>query len=1553
MSSLFHRKRAVSNPQLNANPNPSATTAAAQAFLASRASNASLSSAAAAAALRSHTTSPVPIGNLQTRRTMRRQGSTASNASMGSARGGARGLQRTSSSGSMTERSFRTPSPNGGSVRVADNNAPPVPPLPQELPASKTHRRTASLEPPVRVVSPPPNKTSGRGVSLDRGGGMATGRAAAMRLSALPSVQEAAPQRSGPSQRPQSPLSPASPRSNGLATVAPVRGPDGSLVLQPQPIKKKKKKTMSQGSIESIPSSEAPLPIQPQARPKPTTVAPPALSLQPDSRPVNATGPEEPAAKPKKKKKKVLPPVTTTQQTAVPSLRSPPASMQGSDLESIAESEDDNPTTSTRPLQTRAAQLLTKQPSIVREEPEAESEQATAPQPVVQPGPKKKKKKKSAAATAGLVASQTPTEANRPTVAPAPDATQAVEKAKKVAIANASKRYAESRQHDRASSQPPQSTPGTLTPGQFGPDDQVSSLGSGSGSLRASRHQSLSPSRYAHFATNASPGVMKHQPPPRSLSPAKSAMKQTPSPRTGSPAGANGVNRTSGHSPSETSEMSMLSEDRSLERRRSVRVSFDDSPVVLANDASPPATPTTPQSVIQSRREARRSWFGFGKGKKGDDGSMRPDEEDDDILKPRPALPSFGSVRKGQPRDESDRSSPAERRASEDPGASNDHVVGNVLAQDFASRGTPSKNQQDQAPSTDAPLPPRVTSVEGTGSVSDDLDTDGSTYSSEATDQKANVDGDAAQAHAKPLQTSTASTETESEPSGQDEPSQADIALPSIELVEPTPTLEQSDRKDWFGGSGTTSGSEELSSSDEEEVPSKPAEHHAPEPTPASVGIAEPEPPESATNHTPGVPAVGEVALGIRQQTEGLPVEHIEHDSDNASVYSDAAEELSEPEGDGFLSLDAVVESPVVDAAPGLLGTPPASPLARLPKDGSPPWGKARGQTNDPSQPEPEEGWDKAQAYWSGLSEQRRQELEQAATPKSTKEAAHPTTPQVESKKKKKKKIPLGAALPDTIGSVAEQSNHDASIPSLRVNTAPTTKQSTATVTAKAKTGNADAVKRIPKSMRDGTNKAPNGTMPHDAAPTITSNAAKKAAVRSRPMSEPNLAGPSPASAGVNKPARSMAAAPAAPAQPAKKKVGRSKLSRTLSNASDSDASVSSFKKARPVSSAGEGFSMRRTMRGASTEPQSRRVGSPDGNARSGRFSMRSLSPAGRKPFNTPPSGGAFGRGTMRTSMRGSVDSGTASLRSNPAESTKSPSRFPGFGKKKKKAAAAKPAGRFGSRFADSSDEDDSGPRFRSRISDSDSSDDDMYMAHGSADLTPVRGIPRRIGEEEGDSTDLPDSSDGEKAKKPKGTSKAERMLGVQPKETNNHQGTALATGSLRPRGSGMDLGKNGPSDKDKKKRSFFGALGRRKDTSKVQKAEGDSGARRDTPLERTRMEMRGVQSGSPTSPASPASAVGRPRLVKKNTSQRSINSAQWPLPPVLGQDQRPSTADGVFGAATSVGRPELGNRRTTTPTPYEMVARQTPGVATAGVMEPAAKKKKFPRLRRVFGLTD
>ena len=1104
--------------------------------------------------------------------------------------------------------------------------------------------------------------------------------------------------------------------------------------------------------------------------------------------------------------------------------------------------------------------------------------------------------------------------------------------------------------------------------------DDIRSAGRGQASLRG-RPQSLSPSRVAHFSNNppvTSPNVTKHDPPPRSLSPAKSAMKSSPSPRGSSPAGTSSGPSVAlgGKPPSETSDTSLLSEDvrdpDAGKRKKSARVSFDEAPIVVTNGAVSPSSPVAPQLLSPQHKDPARRLFGIGQekrtGKLKDTGASEDGE--DAFLQPRPALPSFGSVRHQKERvdgvEQTEKEKALERsRPQQSPvvfnsvagdriDLSSDHVVGSVLSQEFASKklessAAPSEDKKS-APDGSQPLPPQVTSVEGSGYVSD---SDASQYSTERDEQirKTEADSIGVENQGKPVVPQPTNSDKEDD-TAKAVTAQNDNELPSFALVHPTPILEQDEFLP------------------EKQLPGENAKEHegltgdlsdpgTPRLTPASVGLAEPEPEESAINHSPQQPMVGEVAEVLRQQTGGVVEE--ESDETETSVYSDAAEDLPDLGGDGFMSIDAVVESPVLDSTPGLaISTPPDSPIGKMHAGKSMQKRGLSSHDSEKSEPGAEEGWDKAQAYWSSLSDDRRKQMEQAALSEEDEDTAVPTEPKPKKKKKKKTTKKQAPAATTSKADHADIATEDPPLPPWPVQKAR--KQKAISGTGAMRTSmrsqeDVDGAKpRMPRSLRDAAVGTKSGGR---LSPTAVGNKAPKSSIKKpRPLSAPVMITNSAISAAVSKELRNMPASPTTPSPitvPTKKTqkiVTKPGPRRVNSNASDSSGSASSFRKRRARPSSGEGFSMRTTMRGSSQPSESlqhRRPGSSDGIGtadRSGRYSMRSLSPSG----SSNKQSSVLGRGTLRTSMRGSVDSGTPSLRPSLKERTKSPSRFAGFGRSSKaKATSSLATGRRGSGFSDSSDDYDVRRPFRSRFSDS--SEEDL-PTKATVDLTPVRGIPRRIGEEDGESTDLPDSSEGESS----------RIATTAAATTKANEGSALASGSLRPKSGQGVTGKDGgngfvgkaPGQREKKKRSFFGVLGRRKDTAKVQKVEGESGARLDTPLERTKAEIRSskeIGMAPPTSPTSPT-ASSRPKLVKKSTAKSSA-SGSWPLPPTFGVGARPATSDGAPGPSTTE-RPDLG-KRWSTAIELPDAAKQQATVT----LPPKEKKKRFQRLRKAFGLDD
>ena len=1544
-------------------PSAAASTAATQAFLANRNSNANLSSAAAAAALRSQTTSPISVGQIHTKR-MQRRGSVSSNGSAPERPG----LGRRGSNGSMTERTFRDPSPgrpaSSHGPYIRQDEPPPVPALPKTYasPVSipqKAVQRAASVEPPERVSSPPPRLAGGRGVSLDRGPGdynskQGAAKAKATHLNTVSELEQAGNRGSVNFSRPMSPTNspPASPSTGGRVRSPPptkatlISGlPSGEIdrIMESiqetaaQPVKKKKKKVVAKdvegghfatGKTNGTAVGAALAAAHQQQLPS-IISTPSASSTGSQLSAVNE------APRPKKKKKKV----NSTASSQAQEMSEGFGTTYPSDTDSVT-SERSNTTERSRTLNTRAAGLLAKQPSVVREDREAEE--------------------KGEMQVSGQKADgQTPHSGSIPTGTPA----------------NTSKIVSKERQHNRSASQ--QAAP-------QGPNRTSLDIPG------VTRPQSLSPARAAHFSSQPeyeTPGGTKHQPPARSVSPAKSALKHSPS-RGHSPIGAigGGESRRQGLTASEASDTaSNISDDglRSLtKKKKTARVSFDDDSIAVGRAASPPMSPDSPVILSPQSKPKSRSWFDLVREKNQE--SMLSDLDQGSVIQPIPALPSFGRIRSRtdeQALDSTEQEEPSKNWADDtlrSMGSSTDQVVGGLLSQDAAIKN----NQEGIQPKPDhgpqEPLPPEVTSVEGSGYHSDD-DT---TYIDNQQEVKhlATVGG-AHQVSDDVLSTDMTSSDGQGENVASELPS---ANVPSISLQPATPALETglSERTSWLGMPGgfpSTSNAIENSKDYAESV----AETR-PEITPATVGIAEPELEAAAAQHNLGTPHVGEVAEGLRSQIESQNGD--ESEDSGASIYSDAAEDPDELEGDGFGSINAIVESPAASPLTAVPGRPPpVSPINTAPiTKASRPSPLTRNES-ELSEPASDAGWDKAQAYWSGLSQTRREQLEQAAAPAQPVPSNDSTKGPVSVKKKKKKTSRTSAPETGTNDPALppwpdKQYRNDIARPtSPKV---PPPKPST----QNAKANDKQEI-RIRSSLRDGPppksalrngSQADIGEDTHmrssmrngpplksalrnvDNRNSLQSQPEPKGALqkKNRPVSAVDYNRPhaSPASmhsraASTGTPANSLMPIPAQPKTT--KPVSKPRLGRN-----DSDSS-SSFKKARssaPNSNSGR-YSMKRTMRPSSmvARPQSPSTNQP--------LSNRTSSPTNsmaRRPFSSV---GPSGSG-MRTSMRDSTHLGkparTSLRESVDSKRPKSPSRF-GFGKApKSKAADSKPSSRFSSRFDDSSDEEDARPNLRSRFADS--SDDEPV------DLTPVRGIPRRI--DEGDSTDLEDSSVENVA-----TPSKPKMNGAKGPATTKPEGLALATGSLRAAsgdaptaGMGSGLQAKKAAEKENKKRSFFGSLGSKK---RVSPSVGEV----DTAIERSKagtqatipskggrvfgpsspkadplsLQPPTVASQTSTAPSSPKS----PKLQRRNTPKRlaSANDISWPLEQSPGGatntgDNRPRTSDGQPKPMNiAAGRPDLGTRRST-------VQDEGANVASAAIAAGASgKKKKFPMLRKAFGL--
>lgn len=1051
---------------------------------------------------------------------------------------------------------------------------------------------------------------------------------------------------------------------------------------------------------------------------------------------------------------------------------------------------------------------------------------------------------------------------------------------------------------------------------------------------KTERQASLSPARHATFAPNTSVlAGLKHEPLPRSVSPAKSALKSSPSVsrRSASPLGPNG--RVYSKTASLSGASDTASESGFGKKKKTVRVSFEQEPTIAGHaaygDMDTPVSPAgpTPSKPIPAVQD-----------------------EFEDFMKPRPALPSFGSVRdKTRQRDEEEPPQKVTETVStpmsasvasvgEPMEASTDLGLGHIVSQDFASKKSV----------TSDPLPPQVTSVEGTGYVSD------SNYSS---------DGESSvRKHADPV-TTTETTATP-EPKSLTKPTaEAPATLPAItEQVVEVPNIAV--------------------------LPATPSPYEHPEPkfqsmsAPGGWNEEEVQQPPT-TSYAPVQFAPIETPASIQQQLNEPPStpNPEDDDTDNSSVYSDAYEDPSDMDG-GFGSINAIVESPVIGTSPGLM----ASRWADKSVTESPtPQPKASASTDDKDKPVDTSAadWEAARAHWSGINRPRDhddrpavptntqvqtvaarvlqapvQESELRTERKSAVQAAQKeTTPRVSmseapprasmsSQPSQTPNKPLKSALKKTTPPPAPAQAASSGVPQMRMSMRGASPRNASSGQSQMRTtmrGNASPGPRAERQMRT--------SMRGDAAPAP--NMAVAASRQSAPVEAKAPRGALqkrhiPAAVAASQRPQSMPAA--AP--------GKTMAAPSPTYDSDSDASASSFQRSRARRNGGGGFS-RTSMRSAPAGP-----------------TMRASAPAPTQVRSIPPPQPA--QSNLRSSMRPSspepVKSSKFSIRSlspagrfrrkskdePPVPSIPSPKSMP---KPKGKASAPAPAktSAFKSRFADSSDEDEDRPRrFASRFADSDSEPEPYELPPG---LAPVRGIPRKAGEEDGDSTDLEEEMEVERP-----STSVAPTAAVTNGHTNGHingapaaQGTALAAGSLRD-------SKHAPSSPAiKEKRGFFGMGKKKKKAAAPTPAAQPSQAPQptsptsDIPLP---PQPRNREVGGPLTPIgedddkqlgiSPAvTASPQVKQSPRSPKLQRRSTPDWPLapPPPITGEQRPMSSDGV------ARRPRFGKRQSS-----QFSTATTATTATSPVVDAqgrsvsfgrTGKKKKFQGLRRVFGIND
>ncbi|RGP77919.1 hypothetical protein FLONG3_3988 [Fusarium longipes] len=1485
----------ASQPLTRETANPNAATAAASAFL-RRETTPSLSSAAAAAALKARPTTPTNVSQVQSKRVARRS---ASVSSTGSRDRRSRELHRSPSASSMTERTFRSPSPSPARNPVPQSHdIPPVPKIPQNEHSksdakSPTHKRATSLQTQSFQTASQKMK-NGQGTWF---GAAAAGDLSNIRRSAV------VDKRASADLRPSSPSSInfSYPRSitdsPSLANNAVVYDPNSrrmvpqaQLLMQEQnvrdasekPVRKQKQERsragghLSKGTVGRLKGTAvepaSPPPGSPKRAQSPLVVH--ATRPEPEAD-IESESDVERAVKPEARPN-------------VPEERA----MDEADLESDDEVSKQTARTVLSSLRASKPETsIRKRPSVVHEDPELEEED----------------------------------EPFKRTVSP-------------------------ERPMDGVDAIPVKSTAPPQTQNSV-PVDHTSE------SVRRSRVHSespaRSPARTTHFAPKTDQLLVRHEPPPRSLSPRKSALKYS-SPRDVSPSedGSDASAAWSG----------MAREDSDLSRKKSVRVSFDDGNTAIMGEPAPAADTDTPQLASP---QSKKPWHSIiGRNKRD---SITLDE--DETMTPRPALPSFGSVREKKAKEPEERPlvRPMERPASppavaisystksdnqapaQDMAQSSDHAIGSVLSQEQASRNEANTSRYRE------PLPPVVTSVDNQGYISNsDLESD---IESDIGNFETQISTDPAVETQTTISDSTGGVENESAKSSISD------NIPTISIIHPSPRIPDENQSD--------------SPSDFFDVPGEFSPVTSASNDKKGISDASKEPAQIGTRRS------FDSTSAMSSNSQMHDIQEESEESDGSSIYSDAYEDLSDMEGDGFLSLDAVVDSPVEPAVPQKV----LEKAMAKSKEADKPQHSAS-TTNTPQVPlETPSDWQTAKAYWRSLSPEGRRQLEKEAMEDSDEERIPEQT--VHRPKHKSKSHTKGKEANEPVKETSGEPNEASGPAGVRGSNRvyqiqPGTSwprddvekprvQASALDKTKPSTGG-----KLRKSMRntgvpavDHAEPAQNGSMRKSmrsgAAPSSLQNSNDghlRKSLRQEPDATvtPNngirkslrangsMANGQSMGSTLRTSVRPTSYQPAATSETVRtqRRTQSEERGHTMRGATKptltrrgSDSSESSFRRAKV--GGGEGLGFRKTMRGSVREPAPATVPTQESARGSSRFSLRSLSPTGfRRNSNTssPPPVAMGGR--MRQS-----------LRSESSEADPSRKRLSGFGRPTK---AKKSKG--GSRFEDSSDEDESRPAFRSRFADS--SEEDVpspipkqkrvpKTLRGSAsnDAAAAATKPPASRAAVQDSPDLPDSDDEE-----------------QPRQIISSNGAAsLSTPVLNRNGSGRgNFGiQNGNDEKmgarpgHKRRGSFMSSILRRKKdpSDKVSRNTSESASRRDTHLERAPERLAIIRSNS-------EGAAHNSRLQKRG--------ANWPLQDhehtheeedhfddgsqntyVVDEEKRPSTAGGLGPSPSSpTNKTGFLKRRSTSHSQMRSHAMSADGSEVS-----TPKKKKFGTLRKMFKLDE
>ncbi|TGJ75655.1 hypothetical protein E0Z10_g10970 [Xylaria hypoxylon] len=1476
MFGASRRRRRPATPLNSATANPNATTAAASAFMSATGQNPNkaLSSAAAAAALRARPHTPTNVADVQTKRTARRSASVSSSGSapLGtrSANGHGR-LERRGSTSSMTERTFRTPSPHRSSTPTTHDQQPPVPRIPDSHSHSAVNVRAAGV-------------------------GMQNFRTASQKMGSEP---------------PSYYVQPAGDTSNVRKSDSIMRTTKSLPPSHPNVITSQPSRSDSRSSVNfSYPTA-----FRPQS--------PPASPISPARSDVKVASPNSSRA----------------------------ASYNA---------------------HARGSQQLVYDPNSRRMVPKAHVEEAIEYQ-IKQATDKPPKKRKNGASrregsqpTKVTVARARGTmvdenqslrelpKQDQPIVEPLPTTDITTEEARRedepgIKTIVTTESPDESRSLDPSASQNPS------------PSTHITS---------SEQRGNFRPSQSAHNPTT----IVRDEPPFNDENP-KTENRSQPSPHVRdvldaiptrqvlfeSPRPSQPSQETDPHDAAQGSRPSSMversglpemnneqravaaenkpvvgltvravspaqNEELAVSRKKSARVSFDDQGTVVVGDSVPPVEEDSPPT--QSPQGHKRAWFSnIGRSKKNEVAL-----DDDEIMKPRPALPSFGSIREKKMRELAERAlvrplepaySPAissspelrpqssstlnDSETTEEPslGQSSDHAIGALLAQDQTSRNAANISRFRE------PLPPVVTSIEGSGYSSDS--TQGSDFEEhpdstmEPGISSINSSVPGTQLTQPDIDDSNQgpSTAVDTPQSKREETPQTPTSqqqdIPQISVVQPSPMLVEHDP----GANGS----------------STPPHFDVPGSFPDYGSDISCDNQAKAAKDGTGSSILEPITATVEPDQAGLlpqttldtttPVTGLDDntgDESDESVYSDAYEDIPDFDSSGFMSLDAIVESPISkEPTPRVAQISERSSTHAITSEAKPDTisedrSARRAQLTPPRDTD---DWDQAKAFWRSLTAEKRRQLEFEATEDAGAEGDREevSLPVRRSSSKRMSPEPMQPTLQTSPGqgkTVQPESHMRMSLRDKQV-TKPASTQSQAGMrkTMRSSGGSQNVTK--PSTRQLVSTKAP--------APTSISS--PKQATNPRRHSSAQAPSRSPLTT---------------QAKPAMQRRG-------------SDGSDSSFKRSRPPPSGAVAF--RQTMR--QTSPVKPHRESTHG---SGRFSLRSLSPAGSAVCSESNTGFAsHSPGGMRRTLRSNSESSHEGKRSS--------IHFPLFMRSPK---SSPKSSKWSSRFDDSSDEDEGAfAGFRSRMDDSSNKEGSRpspsmesnsigKAALRSSATEPSLSRPATVPELEEDSPDLPDSDDDimpSPLRSPQ-TTVAERDFASRLGTEGRNSG-AIGTSTLgrsRSGRGGLTPSFTSPALPTKeKRRSLLSRLRLNKKSDqagKIQRSELiDSAARRDTKLERDRGQLKDLRTEPPSSP----------KLQKRTSVSRSES----------GGLQRPTSAGNLFGRSGTAGateRPNLGDRRSFSlgPNPiHESYERDNASVESPSVV----LRKRFGALRRMFKLDE